>query len=114
MCMLDIVDKIEKRLQAIDNQMADPEMAGDQKKLIELNRERRTVAKILEAGEEYRRVKLAIDEAQEIIALNEDAELVEMAKEELAEYEAQIEDVEKRFKLELIPKDPTDDKPAIV
>ena len=56
--MLEIVEKLENRLVEIDSQMADPEVLSDQKKLIELNRERRHVEDMLSVGREYREAQV--------------------------------------------------------
>ncbi len=112
--MFELVDKLEARLKELDEQMTDPAVLSNNKKLIELNRERRAVVHILDSGREYRRIMLGIEEANEIISANEDPELVAMAREELAEYQAMVEDVETDFKLKLLPRDPNDQKPAII
>ncbi len=112
--MLDLVAKLEEKLKTIDEQMTDPSVLSNQKKLIELNRERRHLEDILEVGRKYRQLRLGIEEAQEIIKKSDDEELVAMAKEELANYEAEFEAVEKELRLKLLPRDPEDDKAAIV
>ncbi len=112
--MLDLVAKLEEKLSNIDRKMADPAVASDQKRMIELGRERRQVEYILEAGRHFRKVATAIDEANQIIAAGEDDELVAMAREELEQYEGQLPDAELEFKLRLLPKDPNDNKDAIV
>ena len=112
--MLEIVDRLEEKLKALDEQMVDPAVLSDQKKMIALNRERRQLEDILAAGRKYRETAIGIRDANEMIEANEDADLVEMAREELANYEAEIERVELEFKLKLLPRDPDDDKAAIV
>jgi len=112
--MLEFVTKLEEKLNEIDQQMIDPEVLSDRKKLIVLNRERRRIEDILKIGVEYRKVRLGIDEARQIVDENQDAELVEMAREELIEYEANIDRIEMEFKLKLLPHDPNDDKAAVV
>lgn len=112
--MIDLVEKLEKKLNDIDAKMVEPEVLTNQKILIELNRERRNLENILETGRKYRQVKIGIDEASEIINANEDEELVALAQEELDDFQSQIDDLEKEFQLKLIPRDPNDDKPAIV
>lgn len=112
--MLEIVDKIEARLTALDEQLVDPANMSDRKKLIELNRERRQIVDILEAGREYRKVYQEIDEARQIIKDGGDDELVAMAREELEENEGRLEELELAFKLLLLPRDPNDDKAAVV
>ena len=112
--MLEIVEKLEEKLASIDKQMAAPGTFSDQKKMIELNRERHRVEEILEAGRRYRKIKIGLTETQEIIDSGEDSELIAMARNELEQLETQIEDAESEFRLKLLPRDPNDDKPAIV
>jgi peptide chain release factor 1 len=112
--MLAVLEKLEAQLTNIDEQLVDPAILSDQKKLIDLNRRRRQVENIIESGREYRRVRLGLDEAQQIIAEGGDPEFIEMAREELATYQAEIDQVELAFHLKLLPTDPNDEKPAIV
>jgi len=112
--MLEIVDKLEAKLKSIDEQMTQPENLSDQKKLIELNRERRQTASILEVAREYRRLRTAVDEAREIVATSDDDELVAMAKEELEAKQEQAGVLEQEFRLKLLPRDANDDKPAVI
>ncbi|MCB2230863.1 peptide chain release factor 1 [bacterium] len=112
--MLDILDKFEEKLTELDRALADPANLADHKKLAALNRERSHTVDVLEVGRRYRTIVKGIDEAREILRAGEDEELVGMAEEQLAEYESQIEEVEREFKLILLPRDPTDDKAAVV
>ena len=112
--MLEIVEKLESRIEQLDRQLSDPQVISNQKKMIELTKERRRLSQVLDVGREYRRIKTGIDEARQIIEAGEDDELMAMAEEELAQYESQIDEVEARFKLKLVPPDPNDDKAAIV
>lgn len=112
--MLDILVKIEKRLEEIDQELSTPETLADREKAIELNRERQHVVKIIDAGHTYRDIKKAVDGAHEIIDSNEDPELVEMAREELTENEERLPEAELAFRVQLLPRDPTDDKNAVV
>jgi peptide chain release factor 1 len=112
--VLDIVQKLEDKLKAIDEQLVDPSILSNQKKLIELNRERRQVVVILDVGRRYRTIQMGINGNREIVNTGGDSELVAMAREELKEYENQIGEVETEFKLKLLPRDPNDDKPGIV
>jgi peptide chain release factor 1 len=112
--MLEIVERFEQKLAAIDQALSDLANLSDQKRMIELGKERRQVVLVLEAGRKYRQIALGIAEAHEIIAAGGDDELVGMAKDELARYEGEIEEAEKEFKLKLLPRDPEDDKAAMV
>ncbi len=112
--MLDILDKLEQRLLALDESMADPATMADRRRLIELNRERRHLTGILEVGRRYRKLRIALDEAREIIRTSTDDELLAMAREELVQFETELDPLENEFKLKLLPRDPEDAKPAMV
>lgn len=112
--MIEIVEKYEKRLVEIDHQLAEGAAGTDRKLLIDLNRERRRVEDILVTGREYRKSKEALDEAKEIIAISGDTDLIEMAKEEIEKYQPGFESLENELRMKLLPRDPDDDKSAII
>jgi peptide chain release factor 1 len=112
--MLEIVEKLETKLKELDEKMVDPAVLSNQKQMIELSRERRQLEEMLSAGRAYRETVKGISDAKEIIEAGDDSELMAMAREELEEYEANLDQVEKDFRLKLLPRDPNDDKAAIV
>jgi peptide chain release factor 1 len=112
--MIEIVEKLENRLQEIDRLLAEGASGGDRKALIELNRERRRVEDVLQSGREYRKAKLAIDEARDILNSSKDADLLTMARDEIAQYQPEFDKLEGEFRMKLLPRDPDDDKAAIV
>jgi len=112
--MLNLVDRLEQKLKEIDKRMVDPVVLSNRTEIIELNRERRYLEDILKVGRKYRQMRLGIDEAREVIDSSDDDELVAMAREELALYETEFDSIEKELKLKLLPRNPQDDKAAIV
>ncbi len=112
--MLKLVDKLEARLKALDEQMSDPAILSDQKKIIELSRARRQLESILETGRRYREVKKGLEEARAVMRSEEDEDVKALAQEELEQREAEMEKIEPEFKLKLLPRDPNDDRPAVV
>lgn len=112
--MLEIVEKLESKLKVIDDQMIQPEILSDQKRLIGLTRERRTLESILETARRYRQAHVAVDEANEIVASSDDEELIAMAKEELETSQTSLEELEQELKMKLLPQDPNDGKAAVV
>jgi peptide chain release factor 1 len=112
--MLEIVEKLEQKLKALDQRFLDQSASSDVKKMIALNRERRQLEELLEVARRYRKIRTGLDDARAIIHDSADSELVEMAREEAAVYESQIDQVEKEFKVKLLPGDPNDHKPAVI
>ncbi|MFH2037660.1 MAG: peptide chain release factor 1 [Candidatus Zixiibacteriota bacterium] len=112
--MLEYVEEFEKRLEDINNQLMSPEVLSDQKKIKELSRKRRQVEEVLKTGHKYRSCVMAIKEARQIIAESKDTDLVEMAREELEENSDMLPELEEKFGLLLAPRDPNDEKNAMV
>jgi len=112
--MLDIIEKYEKRIDELNQELLDPAVLSDQSKLKSISRERRQVEEIVEAGRIYKRCLSDIDGAKEIIDQAGDPEMTEMAREELESATAELHEIEQKLNLLLTPKDPNDVKNAMV
>ena len=112
-----LVEKImglTEKYQALQAQLADPEVMTDMKKYVQLSKDYKELSPVIKAGMAYKKVVEDIETAKDIIANEKDEELREMAKEELADLEPRIPAMEQEIKLLLIPADPEDEKNAIV
>ncbi len=108
--MLDKLANIEKRYLELREQSMDPEIIADTKKSIAINKEISNLQDIFDLIQLYKKYDLQVKWAKEIINHESDAEIIEMAKEELKEGEEQLQTLEQKIKIELLPKDPNDDK----
>ena len=112
--LTDRIDIVNKRYDEIYQMISNPEIIADQKKYIELNKELKELAKIVDKGRLY---KDAIDqkkEAEEYISSSDDKDMIEMAKEQLEISKESINNLEDEIKIMLIPKDPDDSKNVVV
>ena len=112
--MLELLNKIDDRYEAINQELIRPEVLSNQNKLKNLSREHRRLEAIHRLGGEYRQLLADIGEAKEIIAAGEDADLVEMARAELEENEPRVPEIEEKLRIMLLPPDPNDDKDVVV
>jgi peptide chain release factor 1 len=112
--MLEIVDNLEKKLEKLDKSLSDPVVLADQKKIRDISRERKELLEILQTGREYKKVHKTIEDDKSVRDSGEDDELVEMAKAEIEELRPQLKELEEKFKLLLVPRDPNDSKNALV
>jgi len=112
--MLEIVEKYEKRLEEINNEMIDPAVLSNQSRMTELNRERRHVEEVLETGRKYKKCVQSIADAREIMDDSDDPEMAEMAREELAEANEKLAPLEEKLQRLIVPRDPNDAKNALV
>lgn len=111
--MLDKLDAIKARFEQVGVALTNPEIINNQKEFGKLSKEYRSLEKIVKPYEEYRRVAADYDFAKESLNGN-DEDMRELAKMELPELEQKKAALEKELTTLLIPKDPQDDKNAVL
>lgn len=94
--------------------MAQPEVVTDHSRLQQYVREQRELEPLVEAYRAYRDVARQIDDTQALLADGADAELRQLAQEELAELIERRANLEAQIKLLLLPRDPNDAKDVIM
>lgn len=112
-----LIDKLEGlviRFEEIGKLITDPDVISDMKRYVKLNKEYRDLEKIAKAKDEYQQLLNNITEARSILENESDAELREIAKEELETSNERLPALEEEIKLLLVPADPQDSKNAIV
>ena len=112
--LLEKVLGLRDKFESLQAQLSDPDVISDMKKFVQLNKEYKELAPIIEAGNEYRKMVTDYEMAKDIIANEKDEDLRDMAKEEIAEIEPKLPEMEQNIRLLLIPADPQDSKNAIV
>ena len=111
-----IVDRLEvicKRYEQIGEQLSDPNIVSDIKKMTALSKEQRSLEKVVVKYREYQKVTKDIADLKEMVN-DSDPEIREMAEMELEEAHAQLPKLEEELKILLLPKDPNDEKNVIV
>jgi len=111
--MLDKLEAIKAKFDDIGVALTNPEIVGDNKKFSQLSKEYRSLEKVVNAYTQYKRLLSDVEFNREAL-MGDDEELRELAKMETAELEVQKETLEKQIRNMLIPKDPQDDKNAIL
>ena len=111
--MLDRLVSMENRYEELGNMLMDPEIGTDIKKMTDVTKEQASLQAAYDLFQEYKEVNDGIDGAKELMKEN-DPEIKEMAKMELDELEERMPDIIKKLELELIPKDPNDNKNVIM
>ena len=112
--LLEKLGELKEKYNSIGDQLADPEVIADMKKYVQLNKDYKELEPVINAGNEYRRMMEELEMAKDVVANEKDEDLREMAKEEIAEIEPRIPEMEQNIKLLLIPADPEDEKNAIL
>ncbi len=112
--MFDKLASVEDRYNELSEMMAQPEVVNDYQRLQQLAREQRELEEVVAAFREYREVQRQIDDTQMLLNDGADADMRELAQEELEQLRAQVPDLEERLKILLLPRDPNDSKNVIV
>ena len=108
------LDGLKLKYEETGQKLTDPEVIADVKQFVQLTKEYKELEPIIETSERYRTAIANLAEAKDILANDKDEEMREMARMEIAELEPMLEKMEEEIKLLLIPKDPQDDKNAIL
>ncbi len=112
--MLDKLEAIKQRWEDIGQKLIDPASMSDMNRYAQLGKSYKELQVIVDAYEKYKEILSNIENNNKIMRSTDDPEFKEMAKMELEELnEAQI-NVEEKIKYLLIPRDPTDDKNAML
>lgn len=112
--LLDKLETLQFRFEEVATLITDPETIADQRRYVKLTKEYKDLEKIVEAKKEYEGCLNTIAEAKDILENESDAEMREMAKEELDINNEALPQIEEKIKLLLVPGDPQDDKNAIL
>ncbi|MBP5172583.1 MAG: peptide chain release factor 1 [Bacteroidales bacterium] len=112
--LLEKVLSLQEKFASLQEQLSSPEAMADMKKFVQLNKDYKELEPIIKAGLEYKKTLDNLASAKDILLNEKDEDLREMAREEIAELEPRIPDMEANIKLLLIPADPDDGKNAIV
>lgn len=108
------LEKIKTRFDQITQQLSDSSYSNDREKIVSLTKERSELEEIIQAYEQYSTILKNIEGNKEIIAAKSDKELTEIAESELEELKIEKEKMEEEIKIILLPKDPNDNKDAIM
>lgn len=111
--MLDKLEAIKAKFDDIGVALTNPEVVGDNKRFSQLSKEYRSLEKIVNAYTAYKNLLSDVAFNREAL-MGDDEELRELAKAEVEGLEVQQEALERQIRNMLIPKDPQDDKNAIL
>ena len=112
--MVDKLKEIEKRFLTVEGELSKPEVVNDMKKYTSLNKEYKSLGKIVSKYNKFKKIVSGIDDAKLVLNKEKDEEFREMAKVELDELSDKKNQIEEEIKVLLIPKDPDDEKSVIL
>ena len=112
--LLQKLEAIHIRFIEVGKLIVDPEIIADMKRYVKLNKEYKDLEEIDKVYKEYKNIVENLENSKALLQEEDDPEMREMAKMEIDELEGVRPEMEEHIKMLLIPKDPEDEKSAIM
>ena len=115
--MSDLLSKLEAihfRFVEVGKMIVDPDIISDMDRYVKLNKEYKELEDLDRVYKDYKNLLGNLSSSKELLEIETDPEMREMAKMEIDELENRRPELEEEIKFMLIPKDPEDDKNAIL
>jgi peptide chain release factor 1 len=113
--MIEKLAQLEKTHEELTQRLADPAVLGDRKVYAETNKALVEISPVVDLYREYKSVRQQESETEEMLAgLSKGDELWEMAREEREQLAVRLADLEERLRVELMPKDPNDQRNVVL
>lgn len=106
--------ELERTFETVTEELAQPEVASDPAQLRRLSKQYAELEKVVEHFRELQQVETQLEETRQMLHDEQDRELREMAEMELEELTKRQADLERELAIQLMPKDPYEDKDIIV
>jgi peptide chain release factor 1 len=107
-------ENIDEKLEELEGKLADPSVLSDQVEYGKIAKEHSRVVKLHELYSEFERVKKELDESHELLKVEDDEEMRELVKTEIADLTKRSTELENDLWVMLLPKDPNDDKNTLL
>jgi peptide chain release factor 1 len=112
--MFDKLANIKKRYDEISTEISDPKVFSDNNRYKTLMKEQSSIEETVNKYDAYVKLDSELNDTKEMIELADDKEMLELFKEEEKVLSQQIEELTEELKALLIPKDPNDEKNAVL
>lgn len=112
--MFERLESVEERYKKVEEELSSRHILANPKEYQKVAKEHSELAPLVETYRSYCKLKTQIDENQELFESEDDPEMRELVRQELASLKAALENAENRLKNMLAPKDPNDEKNVIL
>ena len=104
------LDETEKTYNELDKKLADPAVYGDQEQLKKVSKSKKSLQETYDLYQRFKSLTKELDGAKEIIKSEGDASLIDLARAEIEDITKEVDSIENRLRVLLLPKDPNDEK----
>ena len=108
------LDTLVEEFESLEEQLSDPEIFKDQKKVKQVATRKKSLEESVELYREYKKIYEEYEDNKVMLWEEKDEEMKELVKLEMTEAEEKIPELEEKLKFALLPKDHNDDKNIMV
>jgi peptide chain release factor 1 len=112
--MLGQLERVKKRFQELNRQIAMPEVASDLKQLQALAQERASIEGLVTKYRQYKATSKSLEETRAMLSSGLDEGMTTLVKQEIESLESQLDHLLQELKLALLPKDANDERDIIM
>jgi peptide chain release factor 1 len=112
--MFNRLESVEQKYHQLEQELSNPDILANQKEYQKVTRERAEIAPLVDTYRQYKKLNQQIQENQEMLEAEEDPEMLELIKHDVAKLRKELDEAETELKLMLAPKDPMDEKNVIL
>jgi peptide chain release factor 1 len=112
--MLEKLDQIEARYEALTAELSSPDVFADPSNYAKVSKQHRSLGEIVEKYRTWRQAKEELADAKELLESSDDDEMREMARAEMDQLSELIARTEEELRILLLPRDPNDEKNVIL
>lgn len=112
--MFERLQVVEDRYEQLNEYLSDPDIVSDATKLRDFSKEQSGLQETVDVYRDYKKVIEELESSKGLLQEKLDDEMEELVKMEIDELQAQVEPLEEKLKILLIPKDPNDDKNVMI
>jgi len=111
--MFSRLDDVEMKFDRLTDELADPEVAQNPARLQKITKERAQLEPVVKSYQRFRRLQAELRDAEELLE-GADAQMREMAREEIPSLKASLVEMERELRIALLPRDPNDERDVIL
>lgn len=112
--MYNSLHQIKDKYEKLKAELLNPDIFNDIKKYNKLSKEVNSINDIVQTFSNYLNAENNLNTAKELLSLEKDQELIELAKLEIQENESILKKLAAELKILILPKDENDEKDVIV
>lgn len=112
--MVNQLKNLQKEYQNLTKKLSSPELISDPKKYKTIAKRHRELEELIAKMQNFQKIEKDLTKARKMLETEKDAELTKLAEDEIDKLEKDLRQLKKEIDIALLPKDPNDDKNAIM